>query len=149
MKTQPSADVSFFEERKPIGWLLTKVAAKFEKEFFQKITREKQFSSITTSDHRVLRMITAGVTNSNDIALQTQVSKQAVSKSIASLEKRKFVLRKESKEDGRSQILLLTEKGHKLVSKAVQVAKELEHATRLQLGERDFYSLKDLLIKTL
>lgn len=151
MKRQPKikSEISYFGDETPIGWLITKVAAKYEKEFFQNLTQEKQFSSITISDHRVLRFITANVVNSNDIARQTGVSKQAISKSISSLEKREFIVRKESKEDGRSHNLLLTEKGKRLVSKAVQVAKELEMATLKHLSANDLNSLKVLLARTL
>lgn len=148
-KSRSKSDISYFENENPIGWLLTKVSGKYEKEFFKRITQEKQFSTITVSDHRVLRFITAHVENSNNIARQIGISKQAISKSISSLERRGFVVRRESKEDGRSQVLLLTEKGNKLVAKAAQVAKELELATLEHLGARDLNALKDLLIKTL
>ena len=143
------SQISYFEEENPIGWLITKVSAKFEKEFLKKINQEKRFSSISISDHRVLRLITAKVVNSNEIARQIGVSKQAISKSVSSLEKREFIVRKESSEDGRSQALLLTEKGTTLISKAVEVAKELELATLKQLGEKDLMFLKELLTKTL
>ncbi len=142
-------DFSYFKDEKPIGWLLTKVSAKFEKEFLKKITQEKQFSSITASDHRVLRLMTADVINSNAIARQIGVSKQAISKSISSLEKREFLIRKESKGDGRSQILSLTEKGNKLVSKAAKVAQELDAATLEKIGAKNLNSLKDMLSKFL
>jgi DNA-binding MarR family transcriptional regulator len=148
-QSKVKSELSYFEDENPIGWLITKVAAKYEKEFFKKLTQEKQFSSIKTSDHRVLRFINASLLNSNDLARQIGVSKQAMSKSISSLERREFMVRKESKEDGRSQTLLLTEKGNKLIAKARQVAKELELATLSQLGAKDLNSLKDLLTKTL
>ncbi len=141
-------DRSYFEGEKPIGWLIAKVSAKYEKEFLQKLTEDKHFSSITNSDHRVLKFLTANGVNSNDIARQIGVSKQAISKTISSLEKRGFIVRKESLEDGRSQILLLTEKGNKLVLKAVQVAKELEQSTLKKLGAKDLNLLKELLSRT-
>lgn len=151
MKSSSKAktDISYFENEAPIGLLLAKVSVKYETEFLKRINQEKTFSSITISDHRVLKFITANEINSNDIARQVGVSKQAISKSISSLEKRGFIMRKESKEDGRSQILLLTEKGNKLISKAIQVAKELELATLKQLGSKDLSAFKVLLTKTL
>lgn len=151
MKRQstPKLETSYFEKENPIGWLITKVSAKFEKEFFERLTLEKPFSSITTSDHRILRFLAANIINSNDIAREAGVSKQAISKSISSLEKRGFIIRKESKEDGRSHSLLLTEKGVKLVSKAVQVAEELDRAAVKKLGAKDLNSLKQFLTKIL
>ena len=96
-----------------------------------------------------MKFLTANGVNSNDIARQIGVSKQAISKTISSLEKRGFIVRKDSSEDARSQILLLTEKGKKLVSKAVQAAKDLELSTVKKLGAKQLTLLKELLIKTL
>jgi DNA-binding MarR family transcriptional regulator len=138
---------NYFEDEKPIGWLLTKVAAHYEKEFLHKLNLEKQFGSITAADHRVLRFLTKTSVNSKDIANQIGISKQAISKTISSLEERGFISKKDSATDRRAHFLMLTEKGERLIAKAVQVAKDLEQGTIKKLGAKDLKTLKDLLLR--
>lgn len=141
------ADISFFEEAKPIGWFISQIAGKYEKEFLRKLTSEKQFSSITASDHRVLKYLASESSNSMAVSRKIGVSKQAISKSISSLESRGFIVRQESEQDRRAQLLMITEKGRKLVSSAIRASLELEQLTEKILGKKDLDSLKKMLNK--
>lgn len=140
--------LAYFDEAQPIGWLITKLAATYEREFVRRVTANKTFSDVTVADHRILRLMARGPCNSNGIAQQCGVTKQAISKSIKSLEGRRYVARKVSVSDRRAYELVLTGKGHKLLARAIQVSKDLDRITQDKLGQDGVQRLKALLLKS-
>lgn len=147
MKNQKSLSTktSYFVEERPIGFLITAAAASFEREFLKKLSEEEALSSITSADHAVLRSVALEESSSVEIARKLGVSKQAIGKTVNSLEERGFIVRKESESDRRKHILVMTNKGQKLVTKSIQAAKELENFTIDILGVKNLNLLKKLL----
>jgi DNA-binding MarR family transcriptional regulator len=132
---------------RPIGLLLSTLAAIYERAFLEGLTAEAPFASITAADHGVLRCLAERSATSVAIARTLGVSKQAVGKTIASLEQRGFVARHPSATDQRAQVVSLTTAGRKLIRRSLRVATTLEAVTEQTLGHEDLALLKDLLVR--
>lgn len=146
-KAHLDIDLSSFESEQPIGLLVTSLAGKLEDAFFEKLTAERSFAGITRADHRVLRAVAMSGGKSFEIARSNGVTKQAVSKSIASLEERGFLVRKKLESDGRANLLVLTEKGKKLVARALEISRELDSVARRELGAEGLGQFKETLLR--
>jgi DNA-binding MarR family transcriptional regulator len=143
--TVPKVDTSYFTNQKPIGLLATTVASKYEANFLMLVTSDKLFSSISSSDHAILRFLAFENLTSVELSRKLGISKQAIGKTVSSLEERGFIERRENEMDKRKQVLAMTEKGTKLIAKSIVVAKELEHRTEKLLGVKNFSLLKNFL----
>jgi DNA-binding MarR family transcriptional regulator len=81
----------------------------------------------------------------NQIAEFFQVTKQAASQTVDSLEQRGYAVREVSERDGRERIVRLTPRGERARAHAVTVAREVERDLREAVGNRAYESL----VKTL
>ena len=93
----------------------------------------------------VLMNIQPEGTNNNDLAYHAKVTKQAMSKVAKELLKMGYIRAKTSKEDKRSTIFSLTERGKELVVHARLAVKDLMDTYRKDIGKEDF----DTTIKTM
>lgn len=143
----PKIDMSYFANEKPIGLLVSAVASKYQDSFLRLVTHDKVFSSITSSDHAVLRFLAFENLTSVELSRRLGVSKQAIGKTVGSLEQRGFIQRLESTTDKRKHVLEMTDKGSRLIVKSIEAAKLLEHTTEKLLGMKSFTLLKKLLIE--
>jgi DNA-binding MarR family transcriptional regulator len=144
-QTAPGIDTTYFINEKPIGLLASAVASKYQHGFLMRLTHDRVFSSVTSSDHAVLRLLAFDSLTSVELSRRLGISKQAVGKTVSALEQRGFIERQEGKTDKREHVLVMTDKGSKLVAKSIEVAKELERATEKLLGRESFSLLKTLL----
>ena len=115
-----------FDTYRPIGLLIAILAERFEDEFLKRLTATKRFASITVADHRVLRHVAMDASCSIDVARRLGISKQAVGKTVSSLAARGFISIAWSTHDGRAQRLALTKAGRDLISRAAEVARDLD-----------------------
>lgn len=147
--TNPSVepDAAYFSRERPIGLLLSSLAATYEQAFLLGLNSVGAHATITAADHAILRCILRGGATSTDIARMLSLSKQAVGKTINSLENRGYVARSRSAIDQRAQDVTLTEKGVDLVEHSIHVAKSLDQRAQEILGRSDLEKLKTLLVR--
>jgi DNA-binding MarR family transcriptional regulator len=93
----------------------------------------------------VLMNISVEGTNNNELAKRARVSKQATSKVIKELSLFGYIKSKTDPTDKRSSIVMLTEKGKRLVVDARFCVKHLMDEYRKQIGKTEF----DEVVKTL
>lgn len=147
--SSPSMDpkLAYFSQERPLGLLLSNLAATYERAFLNGLTSVAAHATITAADHAILRCVLRGGATSTDIARMVSLTKQAVGKTITALEERGYVARTRSTSDQRAQVVTLTEKGVALVEHSIHVAKSLDQRAEEILGTSDLAKLKTLLVK--
>lgn len=140
-------DLAYFQRERPVGFLLSNLAATYERVFLLGLTSAGEHATITAADHAILRCVLRGGATSTDIARMLSLTKQAVGKTINSLEHRGYVARSRSASDQRAQDVTLTEKGTALVGHSIRVAKALDKRAAEILGASDLAKLKTLLVR--
>jgi DNA-binding MarR family transcriptional regulator len=140
-------DLAYFSRERPVGLLLSNLAAAYERAFLLGLTSVGAHATITAADHAILRCVLRGGATSTDIARRVCLTKQAVGKTVNALERRGFVARCRSENDQRAQVVTLTEKGVALVEQSIRVAKALDERTSEILGAWDLSQLKTLLVR--
>ncbi len=150
-RTSPAsaADLSYFATERPVGLLLSQLAAIYERAFLQELSGDPAFASITSAEHAILRCVAARSVTATEIARTLGLSKQAIGKTVAALEHRGYVTRSTNAVDERALIVSMTVEGRRLVRRSIRVAKSLDAHTSKVLGAPDFASLKALLVRTL
>lgn len=142
------SDFSYFSRERPVGLLLSNLAAVYERAFLQGLTSDASFASITAADHAILRCVAQRSATSTEIARTLSLSKQAIGKTVNALERRGYVVRSRSAVDLRAQVVSMTDKGRLLIERSIRVAKVLDARTREVLGAQDLVLLKALLVRT-
>lgn len=130
---------------KPLGRYLIGLFTHFEAELFDGIHASAEFRSITRADHKVIRCLGKESRSINDIARITGTTKQAVSKAVASLEKRGFVQKTFDPIDGRVQLVDFTAKGMRLFDEGMSVVSDIEKKYRRIIGGEKLDLVKDQL----
>jgi len=150
-RTSPAgaADLSFFASERPVGLLLSNLAAIYEQAFLHGLISDPTPASITSAEHAILRCVAERSATATEMARTLGLSKQAIGKTVAALERRGYVMRSSSAVDERAQLVSMTEEGRRLARRSIRVAKSLDARTRKVLGARDFASLKALLVRML
>lgn len=139
--------LAYFSQERPLGLLLSNLAATYERAFLHGLTSDGAHATITAADHAILRCVLRGGTTSTEIARMVSLTKQAVGKTINALEERGYVARSRSTSDHRAQVVTLTEKGEALVDHSIRVAKALDQRAGEILGTSDLAKLKSLLAR--
>jgi DNA-binding MarR family transcriptional regulator len=142
------ADLSYFVRERPIGLLLSNLAAVYERAFLLGVTADASFASITAADHAILRCVAQRSATSTEIARTLGISKQAIGKTVNALERRGYVVRSRSAVDLRAQVISMTDQGRLLIERSIRVAESLEARTQAVLGAQDLALLKALLVRT-
>jgi DNA-binding MarR family transcriptional regulator len=143
------SDLSYFSRERPVGLLLSRLAAVYERAFLLGLTSDASFASITAADHAILRCVAQRSGTSTEIARTLGLSKQAIGKTVNGLERRGLVVRSRSTVDQRAQVVSMTDQGRQLVERSIRVASALDARTQEVLGAQDLALLKALLIRTL
>jgi DNA-binding MarR family transcriptional regulator len=142
------SDLSYFSRERPVGLLLSNLAAVYERAFLLGVTSDASFASITAADHAILRCVAQRSATSTEIARTLGLSKQAIGKTVNALERRGYVVRSRSAVDLRAQVVSMTDKGRLLIARSIRVAEALDARTREVLGAQDLALLKALLVRT-
>jgi DNA-binding MarR family transcriptional regulator len=140
-------DLSYFSRERPVGLLLSNLAAAYERAFLLGLTSDASFATITAADHAILRCVAQRSATSTEIARMLGLTKQAIGKTVNALERRGFVARSRSAVDLRAQVVSMTDKGRLLVERSIRVAEALDARARETLGARDLALLKALLVR--
>jgi DNA-binding MarR family transcriptional regulator len=121
----------------------------FEKHLIQQLER-KGVSNLTFSDINLLRQVPLSGIRITQLAQEVMISKQAVAKSIASLQDKGFVEVGEDPNDARARIVTYSSNGRKLLKTAVGVISEIDEGYRVCLGDERYQAFRadlDVLVK--
>jgi DNA-binding MarR family transcriptional regulator len=102
---------------------------------------------VTPADLNVLRFVRPTGSTSIEIAKLAGVTKQAIAKSISSIEAKGYIKRQPNSEDGRSQIIVFTPKGMRLLKTCIAAISQIESVYEAKLGKKAFADLKLALTK--
>lgn len=94
---------------------------------------------------RLLRFPGIDGTRPMDLAHLLETSKQAINPLLNDLEEWGYIARLPDPDDGRGRLIVLTSRGHDLMSSIRQRHAELEAALETELGSDAFAQLKDAL----
>jgi len=141
------SDSPYLDGERPVGLLLSQLATVYEKAFLRGLASDGSTDAVTSADHAILRSVAHGSATATEIAHELGVSKQAIGKTVGSLERRGYVERRRSEEDHRAQMVSMTDEGRRLVARSVRVARSLDARTRDVLGDEDLALLRSLLIR--
>jgi DNA-binding MarR family transcriptional regulator len=81
------------------------------------------------------------------LAERAGMSKQAMNQLLGSLEDLGYVVRSDATEEGRTRIVRFTKRGHAVWAKTLEILRDLEREWTVELGPKDFASLKKILCR--
>jgi len=81
------------------------------------------------------------------LAERAGMSKQAMNRLLGTLEDLGYVARSDSPEEGRARIVRFTKRGHAAYRKIIDILAGIEREWSAELGSKDFYALKKLLLR--
>jgi DNA-binding MarR family transcriptional regulator len=138
----PGSSLSYFAKERPIGLLVANLNAVYQRAFLQRLSTSALSAPISAADHAILRCIAQGIATSTEIARVLGVSKQAIGKTVSSLERRRYLARSVNDADRRASIVTMSAQGKGLVERSIRAAKELDARALRLLGKRDLARLK-------
>lgn len=136
--------VDAVDQYQPLGRFLILLFREFEDDLVRRLEREG-YKDVSTVDLNVLRFVRPTGSTSIEIAKLAGVSKQAIAKSIASIEAKGYIKRRENADDGRSQIIVFTAKGMRLLQTSIAAIAQIESIYEAKLGKKSFADLKSSL----
>jgi DNA-binding MarR family transcriptional regulator len=83
----------------------------------------------------VFQVLVAGPASIGEVAAALGVTSQAVSQSVAELERLGYVARQRSESDGRRRLVALTARGHDAVQAGRRIRAEISHEIAQAIGE--------------
>lgn len=136
--------VDAVDQYQPLGRFLILLFREFEDDLVRRLEREG-YKDVSTVDLNVLRFVRPTGSTSIEIAKLAGVSKQAIAKSIANIEVKGYIKRRENADDGRSQIIVFTAKGMRLLQTSIAAIAQIESIYEAKLGKKSFADLKSSL----
>jgi DNA-binding MarR family transcriptional regulator len=103
------------------------------------------FTDVRASHGYVFQGVLAGDTTVTQLAHRLGVSAQAVSKSVAELERAGYLERRPHEHDGRTRLLTLTDRGRAMLATSRRARRAVADEITEQLGARDARTLLRLL----
>lgn len=119
--------------RRVMGRLFLRLARSFESRAVTRI-HELGYTNYRSGDNTVLVHLEMSGNRASELAQRAGVSKQAMSKQIADLEKRGIVTRTKDPRDARAQIVVLTPDGEQMMRDAFEVVFELDEEFGALIG---------------
>lgn len=129
------------DEYQPLGRYLILLFRCFEDDLVSRL-RVAGYADISPTDLNVLRFVRTTGSTSIEIAKLAGVSKQAIAKSIAAIEAKGYLKRKNNPQDGRSQVVQFTPKGRRLLESCIFAIAEIERVYEQALAKEEFLKLK-------
>lgn len=81
------------------------------------------------------------------LAERAGMSKQAMNRLLGTLEDCGYLVRSDAPDEGRARIVRFTKRGHAAWAKALEVLREIEREWAVELGQKDFAKLKEILCR--
>jgi DNA-binding MarR family transcriptional regulator len=129
------------DEYQPLGRYLVLLFRSFEDDLVGRL-RLAGYADVSPSDLNVLRFVRPTGSTSVEIAKLAGVSKQAIAKSIAAIEAKGYLKRRSHPEDGRSQVVMFSAKGRRLLESCISAIAEIEQIYERALGKEEYVKLK-------
>ncbi|MFN7877178.1 MAG: MarR family winged helix-turn-helix transcriptional regulator [Pirellula sp.] len=133
--------VDAVDQHQPLGRFLILLFRSFEDDLVRRLEKEG-YTDVSTADLNVLRFVRPTGSTSVEIAKLAGVSKQAIAKSIATIEDKGYIKRRKNADDGRSQIIVFTPKGMRLLQTCITAISQIESIYEAKLGKKSFTELK-------
>ena len=125
----------------PLGRFLITLFRQFENELTHEL--KKLGYTISTSDFNAIRNIEPGGSNPVRIAELAGITKQAMSKQLAKLEKSGLIKKIEDEKDQRAKLIVFTKKGEQFLHHAIAIIAKIEKRFAEKLGsEKQLLLLK-------
>lgn len=128
----------------PTARLLVRVLQDFENTLQARLSGDG-FADVTVAQTNVLRHLDSDGMNQNALARDANISKQAVSQAVRALRARGLVDVEPDPADARAKRVVYTDRGRRLIEKAVGHIMELEADWRERLGDTRYWALRDAL----
>ena len=133
--------VDSVDQHQPLGRFLILLFRAFEDDLVRRLEAEG-YSDVTPADLNVLRFVKPTGSTSIEVAKLAGVTKQAIAKSVAAIEGKGYIKRQPNSEDGRSQIIVFTTKGMRLLKTCIAAISQIESIYETKLGKKAFADLK-------
>lgn len=133
--------VDHVDQHQPLGRFLILLFRSFEDDLVSRL-KVDGYSDVSPTDLNVLRFVKPSGSTSIEIAKLAGITKQAVAKNIATIEAKGYLKRQQNAQDGRSQLIMFTPKGMRLLESCILAIAEIEKAYEKKLGKKAFVDLK-------
>lgn len=111
---------------------------------FSKVYRDR-YGMLRTEWRVLFHLGRYGAMSAREISRRAGIHKTKVSRAVAALERKRFLERKDSAEDGRVEILSLRAPGQAAFADLARAAAEHERALEARLGTARMAALRDML----
>jgi DNA-binding MarR family transcriptional regulator len=142
MAKTPSSD----ERRQGVAELLLRCARRINDRALDKVSSRADAIPVRGSHESLLAQLDAEGTRVSELARRLEISKQAVSQSIAELELMDIVEAIPDRADGRARLVRLTDKGRQVISQGRAALHGVEAELEKAIGKSRFESLRDALL---
>ncbi len=129
------------DEHQPLGRFLLLLFRAFENDLIS-VAAKAGFGDITTSDLQIMHFVSPDGSLATEISKMAGITKQAVGKSVASLEDRGYLTRKENANDARAKVIVFTSRGMRLLETALQAIGKIERKYEQELGAKNYAILR-------
>lgn len=116
----------------------------FSSEIF-KGAKAAGYSSLTQSEARLLAHMAGKPMSMSELARRLSISRQAVHKTVAELERRDILEVQNDPQRGNSKLVIYTDKGKELNAAGVKIIAQIETRISEQIGAKDLEALKRIL----
>ncbi|MBX9766945.1 MAG: MarR family transcriptional regulator [Bdellovibrionales bacterium] len=129
------------DDQQPLARFMISLFNLFEDELIAKIMNTT-YKDLTRTDLNTLRYIGHGGETSSQLANYAGISKQAMSKQIESLSRRGYVDTVQDKNDARVFRISFSKKGNDLVTRLIEIIKEIELRHETKIGKSAYRKMK-------
>lgn len=136
--------VDSLDAHQPLGRYLILLFRAFERDLITAL-QQAGFDDVSEADLQILRFVRPEGSTAKEITALAGISKQAVGKTLASLESTGYLQRQPHAADGRARLVTFTPRGEALLWAAIGHIAGVEQAYATQLGAERFGDLKAML----
>jgi DNA-binding MarR family transcriptional regulator len=129
------------DQDQPLGRFLILLFRAFEDDLVNRLKLDG-YEDVGPTDLNVLRFVRPKGSTSVEIAKLAGITKQAVAKNIAIIEAKGYLKRQQNAKDGRSQLIMFTPKGMRLLESCILAIAHIEKTYEKKIGKRVFADLK-------
>ena len=132
--------------KKPTGRLLLYAFRAFESLLIDRL-QHQGIADISMSHFNILRHVDPDGIRQVDLAHDACISKQAVGKMVAELEKKQYLFTRDDPADNRAKQVCYTQRGQQVIQLLVDEVMVIEQRLMQQLGEKEYANLREHLLQ--
>lgn len=144
-KAQLDYTIDIADETQPTGRLLILLFRAFETTLIERLDKQG-VTDISMSDLNVIRHLDPCGSQISAIAQSAGLSKQAIGRTVADLEKKGIVRTIADPSDRRGKLVQFTHKGARLVATAIEIIKKMETRYKKIMGADEYNKTRQSLI---